>query len=51
MIKIFVTLILSLVLHYVKPYLINRFSKQADLISKMYRLIEIIEILRILDVL
>ena len=46
-----ISLITTLVLHCVKPYLINRFPKQVDLISKMYKVISIIEILHIFGIL
>lgn len=47
----FMTLILTIILHFVQPYLINHFPKQVDLISKMYKVISIIEILHLFGIL
>ena len=43
--------IFSIGLHCVKPYLINWFPKQADLISEIYKILQIIEILHLLGIL
>ncbi len=47
----YITFIISIGLHCVKPFLINWFPKQADLISKMYKVISIIEILHLFGIL
>ena len=47
----FITIIISIGLHCVKPYLINHFPKQVDLISKMYKVISFIEILHLFGIL
>lgn len=45
------TLAISIVLHIAQPYLINRFQKQAYLISEIYKILQIIEILHLLGIL